>query len=221
MHRPLAVAIAAIVLAAPLADAQVIRVPRRSTAPVAWASLSAGLLQFDRNILDGRTESVWNFGSTIQYRGTLEMDVGNYGAVGMVVGLADAPLTYASNQTVECAAGCDAHAKIWTIMAGFHMGGGAGFHQIIDLSAGTTIFRDFTADGTGTSLPPESPDKDISLSVGYGFGWGFSERMQLMLVQDAAYTLHQRDGLSGGQSSNSTQYITRLGVRMGLGSKAR
>ena len=79
MHRPLAVAIA-IVLAAPLADAQVLPVPRRSTAPVAWASLSAGLLQFDRNIVDGRTESVWNFSSALQYRGTLERDVGTSGA---------------------------------------------------------------------------------------------------------------------------------------------
>jgi hypothetical protein len=220
VHRPLAVAIA-IVLAAPLADAQVLPVPRRSTTPVAWASLSAGLLQFDRNIVDGRTESVWNFGSALQYRGTIEMDVGNYGAVGLVAGLADAPLTYGSATAPECTNGCDAHAKIWTIMAGFHMGGGVGFHQIIDLSAGTTIYRDFTVDGTGTSLPPQSPDKDISLTVGYGAGWGFSNRMQLMLVQDAAYSVHQRDGLSGGQNSSSTQYVTRLGLRIGLGNKAR
>jgi hypothetical protein len=217
VHRPFAVAIA-IVLAAPLADAQVLPVPRRSTTPAAWASLSAGLLQFDRNIVDGRTQSVWNFSTALQYRGTLEMDVGNFGAVGVVAGLADAPLIYAGSQ---CPAGCDAHAKIWTIMAGFHMGGGAGFHQIIDLSAGTTVYRDFTADDGGTSLEPESPDTDISLSVGYGFGWGFGNRMQLMLVQDAAYILHQREGLSGGQDSNSTQYITRLGLRIGLGNKAR
>lgn len=211
----------AVLLAAPLADAQVIRVPRRSNVPVAWGSLSAGLLQFDRSIIDGRTESVWDFGSTIQYRGSIEMDVGNSGGVGMVVGLADAPLTYRTEGVTECLGGCDAHAKIWTIMAGFHMGGGTGFHQIIDLSAGATIYRDFEADETGTPLPPESPDKDITLAIGYGFGWGFNERMQIMLVQDASYSLHQRDGLSGGQSSNSTQYITRLGLRVGLGSKAR
>jgi hypothetical protein len=221
VHRSLAVALA-VVLAAPIADAQVLPVPRRGTAPVAWASLSAGLLQFDRDIVDGRTESIWRFGSTIQYRGTVEMDVGNFGAVGLVAGLADAPLTYSTGAaTPGCEGGCDAHAKIWTLMAGFHMGGGTGFHQIIDLSAGTTIYRDFSADDGGTALPPESPDKDIALSVGYGFGWGFGPRMQLMLVQDAAYVLHQRDGLSGGQNSNSTVYTTRLGLRVGLGTKAR
>lgn len=223
MHRPLAVAIA-IVLAAPLADAQVLPVPRRSTTPAAWASLSAGLLQFDRDVVDGRTESVWRFGSALQYRGTLEMDVGNSGALGLAVGLADAPLTYDSYATIppaECGPACDAHVKIWTLLGTFHMGGGIGFHQIIDLSAGAIVYRDFTMDDGGTSLAPESPDTDISLSIGYGFGWGFSNRMQLMLVQDAAYVLHQRDDLSGGQDSNSTQYITRLGLRIGLGNKAR
>jgi hypothetical protein len=61
----------------------------------------------------------------------------------------------------------------------------------------------------------------MSLSVGYGFGWGFGPRMQVMLVQDAAYTLHQREGLSGRQNSSSQQYTTRLGLRVGLGTKAR
>ena len=221
MHRPLALAVALLLLGAPLADAQIMRVPTRSTAPVAWVSLSAGLLQFNNNIIDGRTESVWDFGSALQYRGSVEMDVGNFGAVGLVAGLTDAPLTYASNLVAECTSGCDAHAKIWTVMAGFHMGGGTGFHQIIDLSAGMLIYRDFTTDEGNTAVPPESPDKDITLAVGYGFGWGFGNRMQLMLVQDAAYSLHQRDGLSGRQNSSSTQYITRLGLRVGLGSKAR
>ena len=220
MHRLLAVTIA-FLLAAPLASAQVIQVPRRSSIPAAWGSLSAGLLQFDRTILDGRTESTWDFGSTIMYRGSLEMDVGNSGAVGVVIGLADAPLTYRSATALGCLSGCDAHAKIWSLNAGFHMGGGTGFHQIIDLSAGALIYRDFTRDDGDASLPPESPDTDVSLSIGYGFGWGFGPRMQLMLVQDASYSLHQRDGLSGGQSSNSTQYITRLGLRVGLGNKPR
>ncbi len=221
MHRPLAVAVALLLLTAPLADAQILPVPRRGTAPVAWGSLSAGLLQFNNRIIDGRTESVWDFGSALQYRGSVEMDVGNFGAVGLVAGLADAPLTYVSNQVAECAGGCDAHAKLWTIAAGFHMGGGTGFHQIIDLSAGMLIYRDFTTDNGNVELPPESPDKDITLAIGYGFGWGFSNRMQLMLVQDAAYSMHQRDGLSGRQNSSSTQYITRLGLRIGVGSKAR
>ena len=220
MHRPLAF-IVAIALLAPAADAQVLPVPRRSSAPVMWGSLSAGMFQVNNDIVDGRTQSVWRFGTALQYRGSVEMDVGNYGAVGLVAGLADAPLRYGTAvPTTACPGVCDAHAKIWTLMAGFHMGGGVGFHQIIDLSAGTTIYRDFTADDGG-ALPPESPDKDVALSVGYGFGWGFGPRMQLMLVQDAAYVLHQREGVSGNQNSSSQHYVTRVGLRVGLGTKAR
>jgi hypothetical protein len=212
------------IIAAPIAGAQVMRVPQRSSIPVVWGSLSAGFLQFDRDIVDGRTESVWRWGSALSYRGSVEMDVGNSGSAGVAVSMADAPLTYESfsgTAPAQCSPRCDAHAQVWTIMANFHMGGGVGFHQIINLSAGTTVYRDFRTDADGTTLEPSSPDKDISLAIGYGFGWGFGTRTQLMLVQDAAYTLHQRDGLSGNQNSNSTLYTTRLGLRIGLGNKAR
>jgi len=224
MHRVLA-ALIALAIAAPVADAQILKVPRRSTDPLVWGSLSAGFLQFERNIVDGRTESVWDFGSALQYRGSAELGVGNSGAVGLAVGYANAPLTYyqlsPTATTVDCLDQCDAHAQVWTVMGTFHMGGGIGFHQIIDISAGTTIYRDFTTDDQNLAIGPPSPDRDISLSIGYGFGWGFGPRLQLMLVQDAAYTMHQRDGLSGGDSANSQQFTTRIGARVGLGSKAR
>ena len=223
MRRAFA-ALVTLALAAPLAHAQIMRVPQRSSEPVVWGSLSAGFYQFGNDIHDGRTASVWRFGSAVQYRGSAELDVGNGGAVGMAVGYANAPLTYfrtSAGTGSDCVTACDAHAQVWTVMGTFHMGGGIGFHQIIDLSAGTTIYRDFRADGSNAQIGPESPDKDLSISVGYGFGWGFSNRLQVMLVQDAAYTMHQRDGVSGSQSSNSQQFTTRLGARFGLGSRAR
>jgi hypothetical protein len=223
MHRVLA-ALIALAVSAPLADAQIIQVPRRSSAPVVWGSLSAGFYQFDRDIVDGNTQSAWRFGSTVQYRGSVEVDVGNSGAAGLAVGYADAPLTYFQLEPTDvsdCEFRCDAHAQVWTVMGTFHMGGGIGFHQIIDISAGTTIYRDFRSDDLGSPLGPDSPDRDLSLSIGYGFGWGFGPRLQLMLVQDAAFTMHQRDGLGGGDNSSSQQYTTRLGARVGLGTKAR
>ena len=223
MRRAIA-ALVTLAVAAPLAGAQVIQVPRRGSEPVMWGSLSAGLLQFGNDIVDGRTESVWRFGSALQYRGTAELDVGNSGAVGMAVGYSNAPLTYFQRTTSgdpECSSRCEVHAQVWTVMGTFHMGGGAGFHQVIDLGVGATVFRDFSIDGSGRSIGPTSPDKDISLSVGYGFGYGFGNRLQIMLVQDAAYMMHQRDGLSGGQSSATQQFTTRLGVRFGLGTRAR
>ena len=228
MHRVLA-ALTALAVAssavASSADAQILRVPQRSSDPVAWASLSAGLFQVYEDIVDGRTQSVWRFGTALQYRGSVEMDVGNSGGAGLAIGYANAPLTYAQaagvNPAPDCVQRCDAHAKVWTVMATFHMGGGDGFHQIIDLGVGTTIYRDFRSDQLNSPLGPESPDKDVSLSVGYGFGWGFGPRLQLMLVQDAAYTLHQREGLSGSSDSSNQIYTTRIGARIGLGSRAR
>ncbi len=227
MLRALA-ALTALAFAVPIAGAQVIQVPRRSDIPVAWGSLSAGFLRFDNDIADGDTRSVWRFGSTLQYRGSVEMDVGGAGAVGLAVGYANAPLSYFQPDQANpppaddpCGFRCDAHAQVWQVMGSFHMGGGLGFHQVIDLSAGTTIYRDFRVDGSSAAIGPDSPDRDIALSVGYGFGYGLNRRVQIMLVQDAAYVMHQRTGLSGGDNSNTQQFTTRLGVRVGLGSKAR
>ena len=229
MHRGLAALIALAALAssaiASSADAQIMRVPQRGSQPVVWASASAGILQVQDDIIDGRTQSAWRFGTTLQYRGTIEMEVGGNGAVGFALGYANAPLTYAQspgvNPAPDCSSRCDAHAQIWSLMGAFHMGGGIGFHQIIDISAGVTVYRDFRSDELNSPLGPESPDKDLALSVGYGFGWGFTPRLQLMLVQDAAYTLHQRDGLSGGADNSTQIFTTRLGARIGLGSRAR
>ena len=224
MRRALA-ALVLLATVAPLADAQIFDVPRRSSLPVVWASLSAGFLSYQADVVDGRTESVWRFGSALQYRGSAEFDVGNSGAVGMALGYADVPMTYFQlsppGPQPDCPERCDAHGKIWTLMGTFHMGGGAGFHQIINLSAGATVYRDFRSDQLGSELGPTSPDKDISIAVGYGFGYGFGQRLQIMLVQDAAYTMHQRDGISGGQNASSQQFVTRLGLRAGLGSRAR
>ena len=224
MRRAFA-ALVMLATAAPLADAQIFDVPRRSTLPAFWASASAGFLSYQNDVVDGRTESVWRIGSALQYRGSLEYDVGNSGSVGMAVGYADVPMTYFQlsppGSQPDCPDRCDASGTVWTVMGTFHMGGGRGFHQIIDLSAGTTVYRDFRSDELGSPLGPTSPDKDISIAVGYGFGWGFSERLHVMLVQDVAYTMHQRDGISGGQNSSSQQFVTRLGVRAGLGSRTR
>lgn len=227
MHRALA-ALIALAVAAPCAAAQIIQVPRRSDIPVIYMSASAGLFRFQNAIADGETDSIWQFGSSLQYRGAIEMDVGNSGAAGLMVGYADAPLTYyqpnfltSTVNSPECADRCDAHAQVWQVMGTFHMGGGIGFHQILDISAGATIYRDFRMDDTGTSIGPQAPDRDLALSIGYGFGWGFTPRLQLMLVQDAAFAMHQRDGLSGGDDNTTQQFTTRLGVRLGVGNKAR
>ena len=224
MRRALA-ALVLLATAAPVAGAQIFDVPRRSGVPVAWASLSAGFLRYQGDIVDGRTESVWRIGSAFHYRGSAEIDIGNAGSAGLAVGYSDVPMTYFQRNPpgpqADCQALCDANGKLWTVMANLHVGGGIGFHQIINASAGATIYRDFRSEQLRSALGPTSPDKDITLGIGYGFGWGFTPRLQIMLVQDAAYVMHQRDGVRGGENSSSQQFVTRIGLRAGLGSRAR
>lgn len=222
--RRLVVASIALIVTAPAAAAQILPVPRRGEAPVAWTSLSAGFYDVG-DVDDGSTGSAWRFGSAVQYRGSLEMDLNNgSGGLGVAIGFAHVPLTYRAGTVTgpaSCVGGCDAHVRMWTVMATFHMGGGVGFQQIFDLGAGATFYKDFQADDDGTQLPPLHGDVDVSIAAGYGFGYGFTPRLAIMLVQDAAYTLHQREGLTGSARSNSQQLTTRIGVRYGLGSRAR
>ena len=218
MHRLI---VAAILLAFPTARAgsQIFQVPRGG-GPAVWTSLSAGLHQLG-DVEDGSTLSYWRFGSSVQYRTSFEMDVRGTGGFGAAIGYSDVSLAYYGGEldgTTMCGR-CDAHVKVWTAMANFHMGGGTGFHQVIDIGLGATFYRDFTRDSDGASLPPLHGDTDASLMVGYGFGYGFTPRLAISLVQDAAYTLHQREGLSGDARSYSQQYVTRIGLRYGVGTR--
>lgn len=215
-----AIAFLAALLLPSVAVAQLLEV-QRSTEPVVWTSLSAGFFQA-QTVEDGRTSSIWEFGTGLQYRGSLEYALERGASVGAVVSYARLPLTYFSTSgtiTPGCGAGCDAHADLWSIMGVFHIGGGAGFHQVIDLAIGVTRYANFEADDGGT-LPPEQ-DTDLALAVGYGFGYTLGDRLQVMLVQDFAVSLHQGEGLSGGTSRTPQQRTTRLGVRYGLGSRTR
>ena len=219
MNRLFAIAIA-LMVAGSTAGAQVLPVPRRSGIPAAWVSLSAGFMDLD-GVADGSTGTAWDFSNALQYRGSLEMDLANGGGLSLSVGLADVPLRYfaaSSSPPAACPTFCDAHAKVWTFLGGLHAGGGVGFHQVIDIGVGAVVYRDFEADDGG-DLPPVRPDVDFSFNLGYGFGYGFTPRLQVMIVQDAAYVLHQREGLGGGEDSSAWQRVTRIGLRYGIGSR--
>src|SRR5688572_32977044 len=135
-----------------------------------WVSLSAGFMNLD-GVVDGSTGSIWDFGNALQWRGSLEVDVGRDAGLGVVVALADVPLFYDPVATTTplpptCATGCDAHAKVWTVGANFHMGGGVGFHQVIDAGIGATLYRNFETDDGGGQLPPTDGDTDFTFSLG-------------------------------------------------------
>lgn len=227
MRRRLPLSLALLLAAAGAASplgAQIIRVSRTSS-PVGWISGSAGIFQ-PRSIPDGTTSAVWDFGNALQWRGSVEMALQNHGSVGVTATYADTPLRYYdySGRFVSCNVatnGCDAHAKVWTAMASFHMGGGAGFHQVIEISAGVLGYQDFTADDGGARLGPSSVDLDFALGLGYGFGYGITPRLQIALVQDYTAALHQKENLEGNTDTFSQHGATRLTVRYGLGTRSR
>lgn len=210
----------AVALLSSSAGAQIIRAPQQPRERTAWTSLSFGFMQLD-DVVDGTTGSQWLFGSTVQYRATIEKTVQRGSTIGMSGSFARVPLTYVpltGVAPVECDPSCDADATVTQLFATFHAGAGGiiGFHQVIDLGVGATGYSSFRARNAGTKLPPTTLDADLTISIGYGFGYSLSPDMQVDLVQEYVLSMHQRTGLAGGEGTLGRHYTTRLGVRFGL-----
>ncbi len=208
--------------AAPV-EAQIIRPPRGGE-PVLWVSFSPGLFQA-QTVLDGRTDTAWDFSrsSALTLRGSLELAMRGGAAFGVVGSYANVPMRYFSGldgiggPVPECQP-CDAHVKVMSLGGLFHIGGGDGLHQVIEVSAGVTHYRDFVTDDGGSALPPES-DTDLAFTIGYGFGYSMNPRFRFTLVQDYGIVVHQGEGLGNDAGTTSSQRVTRIGVRMGLGAR--
>ena len=204
------------------AGAQIMGPVRISREPSMWTSASVGMLAAS-NVTDGTTASAWNFGTSVQYRASIEWAIANQSGVGILGTFAPMPLSWHDLGGVfaTCAGGCDAHADVWSAMAFFHAGGGEGFHQILEISAGAVVYDNFTRDSDDAQLGSGDADMDFALGVSYGFGFGLGPRMQIMLVQDAMQVFHQRENLAGGDDTSGQHYTTRIGIRYGLGSRGR
>jgi hypothetical protein len=206
--------IAVSVLYAATANAQLGRFPRRSAEPRVWGGFTVGLTQ-PFTVSDGTTGSTWDFGSAIQYRATLEKTLQPGSSFGVAVGLTQTPLTYSGGVVGGCGS-CDASANIYQVLALVHAGTGNGFHQVLELAGGATAYTNFQRSGGGT-LPPDKPDYDLSFSFGYGFAYGLSPTSDIEVVQEVGTTIHQRTGLSASANNLPRIYVTRLGMRIGLG----
>jgi hypothetical protein len=191
------------------------RFPRLPTRATTWTSLSVGLYRLPV-IFDPGTNSDWDFGSIIQFRGTLERDFQRGTSLGAAVTYARAPLTY---NGPDCVAPCDADVALWQALALFRMGGGVmGLHQIIEIGAGVTGFSNFQRRGGGR-LAPESI-VDPTVSIGYGLGYSFSPNTQFTLLQEVGLMVHRRGSRPAGDESNlPSTYATRIGLRFGLGGR--
>jgi hypothetical protein len=194
------------------AAAQILQLPGKRR-DVLWTTAWAGYYD-PGSLADGRTSSDWLFSDGLAWRGTLEYGLGGGSAIGVVVTFARLPLEVRSRTEPTSR---DADGDIRSLQALFHAGGGAGLHQVIEVSAGVIEFRNFRAKGSGEKLGPPDGDRDLTFALGYGFGYGISGRAQIALVQDFGYTFHQRDGLPASASRTTMNRSTRIGLRLGFG----
>ncbi len=218
MTRSTTAAIALLLATAPTLCAQIIQ-PVLRTRPAAWTSLSVGWFQAGDTC--GAVESeCWDFGGAPQFRGSFELPVGNSASFGIAGTTARVPLVFSRGDLVApgACAQCDADANVSQLLANFRMGGaaGAGFHQVIDLSAGTTRYSNFRSTG-GEELRTGKAVSDWSFGLGYGFGYSLSPRTQVVLVQEWMLVLHERR--AGSSENTSTQSNIRIGARVGLGDR--
>ena len=198
--------------------AQVIRVPENAGLPPrVWVSGSLAALA-SQDVVDGRTSSVWQFGNrtAAQYRASIEVPFGTGFSAGVVGTFARAPLRYIDGTPIGTGASY-ADVDISSLAALFRIGGGQGFHQVIEASAGIMQYDNFRR-RDGSALPP-GPDRDLMGTIGYGAGYGFGRSFQVSLVQDFGVSLHQKEALPEDAGRVTQQRTTRLTLRYGLGAR--
>jgi len=181
-------------------------------------------------VFDGNTSSEWDFGNRTnwQYRASLEKAIQNQSSIGIVGTYVRVPFTYRSINTAvvftpgpgtgaTCSV-CEAHLDMESLAATFHAGGGMGFHQVLEVSAGATAYRNLKRDSDGAALAPAKGNIDGSFLFGYGFGYGLSEDTEVVLVQDYGLVMHESKNLPTGTSNTNTVRSLRIGLRFGFGS---
>lgn len=208
--------LAALTLAASTADAQL--GGRSQFRPASYASLSAGLLGIS-GIADRNSGADWAFGQGIEWRFSIEHAIQNQTGIGLTVAYASMPLDYypGASGSAVCGNPCDARAAVWSILTGFHMGGGLGFHQVIEVDAGITQFSNFRTDD-GERLDAEKQSWDFAASIAYGFGIGITPRLSFSVVQGYGMIFHPDRG-SGSSTGYPQTRVTRLGMKYGMGLK--
>ena len=219
MRRLLLLALA--ILVAPAAGAQIIRrggMPFQE--PTTFVSFGVGLLQ-PWSVNDGSTNSVWDFSDATQFAVSLERNLGGGAAVGVRGTTARVPLRYSSVIGGDALTGSDADANVSQLLGTLHVIGGSQFHTVLELSAGATFYYNFSARGSDAIIGPRSADADFSFGFGYGVGYSVSPRFSVDVVQDQITTLHQKSGLSAGQSTSARLTTTRIIGRFGLGARSR
>lgn len=219
MRRLLLLALAIILPSS--ASAQIIRrggMPFQE--PTTFVSFGVGLLQ-PWGLSDGTTNSTWDFSDATQFAVALERNFGAGASLGVRGTTARVPLRYTSVIGGDVISGTDADANVSQLLGSLHITSGSQFHTVLELSAGATVYYNFRARGSNTSIGPSGADTDFSFGFGYGVGYNLTPRFSVDVVQDQITTLHQKTGLSAGESSSAKLTSTRIVARFGLGARTR
>ena len=195
--------------------------------PSIWLTAGAGFFT-GNGVNDGATESTWDFGSStnFQYRGSMEKTIGDQAAIGLIGTYVRVPFIYSSTAVIPPGGGatcgsCEAHLDMMTLSAGFHIGGGPGFHQVIEGNAGVVRYSGLKRDSDGADLAPTGGNLDPIFSFGYGFGYGFGQNTTINLVQDLGIALHEKTGLANGVRNTNSVRTLRVTGRFGFGTRSR
>jgi hypothetical protein len=183
--------------------------------PTTFVSFGVGLLQ-PWGLSDGTTNSTWDFSDATQFAVALERNFGAGASLGVRGTTARVPLRYTS-----VIGGTDADANVSQLLGSLHITSGSQFHTVLELSAGATVYYNFKARGSDASIGPSGADADFSFGFGYGVGYNLTPRFSVDVVQDQITTLHQKTGLSAGESTSARLTTTRIVARFGLGARTR
>jgi hypothetical protein len=204
-------ALAALVLCASPAGAQIISVPApdQTRRPIS-ATAAFGFLQ-TQSRFDGQSGVGWSLSEALQYRASVEYGLRS-GSLGLAGSLASVPI-----RRVGGTAPVDSRGDIQLrqILATFRTNEQEGAHQILELGLGMSQWANYS--GTDQLTDDEAAARNaFTLVVGYGFGFTLGDRAAIMLVQDMATLWGSKEGLPSGESRQVRQYTTRVGLRYRL-----
>ncbi|MBI2797171.1 MAG: hypothetical protein HYX65_10750 [Gemmatimonadetes bacterium] len=211
--RPIAAALAAWSLAlggARAVGAQILSLPSANPEPDSWIAAGTvftnamGLRDDDRN-------SYWTVNGVTGYRISIDKAMGSGTTLGVAITFTN-PATFVNGGT-KCPTGCTGSGQFVSYALNYRTSGfSPGMSSIGELSLGVLrpgTIRDKTL---GTEI---APDRTIPFAgIGGGLAFTTSRRWQVELVQEY-HSIFAGGGISGA----STQWITRLGVRIGFGAR--
>ena len=200
--------VAALVLAAAPASAQILRVPSALDVrrPVALSG-SVGYVQTaDR--FDGPSGTLWRLGDAMQYRAGLELGMRS-GSFGFAYSRAEHDVR---REGVAVLPGSDGTIRLTQYLATFRSPEMPGAHQIVELSSGLAQWGNY--EGSDVLSAEEAKTQNAwAVQIGYGFGFTVGDRASITIIQDFAMIIGSKDGLESGQPRSVRQSVTRLGLR--------